>query len=260
MTTRFNILTDLHQRGKRRNPERVEFHAAMPDPENPKRNRKANATTIHRDGSRFTHCFARSIVAGFRYALPILSAVLFSFQLLAEDALRSVASVAFDDASILKQKAESGDCQAQVALGDLQSSNFHPAEAIQWYRKSANQGNIDAAYKLGSQLFRETYDSSTGVIKPNPAEAIRWTLCAATNHHSGACLELARAFKRGQGITTNLVEAYSWAQLALNLKNNSLMARVELNQIALRLDSAGIQKAQSLAAEFMAGDWRHSLT
>ena len=101
MTTPFIILNGMHQRvGKRRNPVRVEFHAAMPDPENLKCNRKANATTIHRDRSNLTHCFVKSIVAGFRYALPILSAVLFSFQLLAEDALRSAASMAFGEVSI----------------------------------------------------------------------------------------------------------------------------------------------------------------
>ncbi|MEK9722995.1 MAG: hypothetical protein VW405_05860 [Rhodospirillaceae bacterium] len=53
----------------------------------------------------------------------------------------------------MRPAAEGGDVKAQFALAQLlndPATGFRdPAKAIVWYRKAADQGHIDAQYRLG---------------------------------------------------------------------------------------------------------------
>jgi hypothetical protein len=189
--------------------------------------------------------------------LLLASAILLVQPALAQDNLRGVVTMGFGDVAAIKQRAEAGDAKARVDLGSLLVQNFKPAEALQWYRKAAEQGNTEAAYQVGHLLlFGAVGIPNDQTVKASPAEALSWTFRAATNHHANACWDMSKALQRGLGATTNLVETYAWLQLFAETPEGSIVGRVELNTLALKLDTAAIQRAQSLVAQFKAGNWQ----
>jgi hypothetical protein len=188
-------------------------------------------------------------------------ALLITHPAFAQDPLRGVLTMGFGDVAAIKQKAEAGDANAQVALADTLAQKFRSAEALQWYRKAAHQGNVQAAYQVGRLLlFGATGIPKDQIVQPIPTEGIRWTFQAATNLHANACWNMSKALQRGLGVSTNLIEAYAWLQLFAESTEGSIVGRVELNTMALRLDSPAIQQAQRLAAQFKTGNWQCPVT
>lgn len=178
-----------------------------------------------------------------------------------QDALRGVLTVGLGDVAAIKQKAEAGNANAQLALADALASRFRPGEALPWYRKSANQGNVQAAYQLGNLLlFGASGIPSDQTVKPVPTEGIRWTFQAATNLHVHAYWNMSKALQRGLGVSINPIEAYAWLQLFAESAPGSIVGRVELNAMALKLDTPTIQQAQKLAAQFKSGNWQRPVT
>ena len=172
----------------------------------------------------------------------------------AQNPMGEVLKSAYGDVAATKQKAEAGDPQAQLSLADTLTFNFKSADALIWYRKAANQGLVEAKSRIGEMLlFGHVGIPSNQSVSPNPTEGIQWTFVAATNFNAKACLNMSKASENGIGVSTNLVEAYAWLQLYSN--NDTIMGRVLLNQLALKLDTQSIQKAQAMAVEFKSGHW-----
>jgi hypothetical protein len=165
------------------------------------------------------------------------------------------------DIAVIKQKAEAGDAAAQVALGDTLASRFHASEALDWYRKAAAQGNVEGEYHVGDMLLSGAFGNpQTLGVRPSPTEGIRWTFMAATNFHPYACRNMAKALTQGLGTSTNLVAAYAWLSLFANTALGSISGRVQMNELALQLDTSALQQAQNLAAQFKAGNWQAPVT
>ena len=172
----------------------------------------------------------------------------------AQDPLNDALKMGFTDVAATKQKAEAGDPQAQLSLGNTLSSNFKSADALGWYRKAAQQGSVAAKSRIGEMLmFGATGIPSNQSVKANPTEGIRWTFEAATNRDAKALLNMSKALQNGIGVSTNLIEAYAWLQLYS--ENDSIVGRVWLNQLALKLDEQSLQKAHVMAEQFKAGQW-----
>jgi hypothetical protein len=72
---------------------------------------------------------------------------------------------------------------------------------------------------------------------------------AATNHHAKACHDMASALLEGYGTHKNSVEGYAWLKLYAGTPDGSAFGRVELNQLALQMDTEAIGRAEALAAE-----------
>lgn len=179
----------------------------------------------------------------------------------AQDQLRGLLTIGLGDVAAIKQKADARDSNAQVALGDMLASKYRYAEALQWYRKAANQGNPEAAYQVGRLLlFGASGIPKDQVVKPIPTEGIRWTFQAATNLHRSACRNMSTALQSGLGVSPDLVEAYAWLQLVAESNGGSIVGRSDLNTLALKLDTSAIQRAQTLAAQFKAGNWQRPVT
>jgi uncharacterized protein len=68
------------------------------------------------------------------------------------------------------------------------------AEAAQWYRKSAEQGNTNAEYSLAYM-----YHGGKGVPQDD-SEAARWCLKAAEQGNASAQDALGIIYRRGQGV------------------------------------------------------------
>lgn len=172
----------------------------------------------------------------------------------AQDSLSGALKMGFSDMAATKQKAEAGDPQAQLSLGDTLTFNFKSADALDWYRKSAGQGSIEAMSRAGEVLlFGRTGIPASQSVSPNPAEGVQWTFEAATNLNTKACLNMSKALQNGIGVRTNLVEAYAW--LELYSERDSTLGQFWLNQLALQLDPQSIREAQGMAMDFKNGHW-----
>ena len=162
----------------------------------------------------------------------------------------------FGDIAALKRKAEAGDATAQVALGEALASNFHASEALTWYRKAAAQGSVAGEYDLGhTLLFGRPGIPQNLSVKPNPAEGIRWAFMAATNGYAQAYYDMATALREGYGVPKSLVEAYAWFKLYAGTLPGSILGRVYMNELALKMDTEALGRAEGLAAQFKAGHW-----
>ena len=77
----------------------------------------------------------------------------------------------------LREAAEQGDTQAQLALGNAYADGdgvtTDEAEAVKWYRWAAEQGDPEAQVSLGAM-----YSEGRGVTE-DQAEGLRWMLSAA---------------------------------------------------------------------------------
>jgi hypothetical protein len=169
-------------------------------------------------------------------------------------------TMGFGDIATVKQKAESGDAVAQLALADALAGSFRPGEALTWYRKAAAQGNVAAVYRLGELLL----NGAVGIppsqsVQPNHAEAVQWTFAAATNKYPQAYYNMSRILREGLGVKTNVVEAYAWLVLFADTPGGSIVGRVHMNELALRMDTNALAQANRLSAQFKAGGWSRPL-
>src|SRR5215211_6162708 len=107
----------------------------------------------------------------------------------------------------LKQKAETGDAEAQFAvalmydLGVDVPKNY--AESGKWYLKAANQGLAEAEFKLGVRYFEFGKKA-----KENYISAFGWFYKAANQGIMEAQLNVGLMYQLGRGVPTNKVEAY----------------------------------------------------
>jgi hypothetical protein len=119
-----------------------------------------------------------------------------------------------------KADAERGDAEAQYYMGwavnALDGSSFYDGarppgpriDALEWIRRSANQGYDRAQFALGQR-----YAQGDGVAK-DEAEAAKWYTLAADQGDKGAQHYLAVLYEYGRGVQKDLVQAYKWYSLA----------------------------------------------
>jgi TPR repeat protein len=77
----------------------------------------------------------------------------------------------------------------------------NPQEAVEWYRKAAEQGLGVAQFELALR-----YDNGHGVTK-DESEAVRWFRQAASQGFPGAQYQLGLKFDQGRGVAQDAVEA-----------------------------------------------------
>jgi TPR repeat protein len=130
----------------------------------------------------------------------------------------------------LREKAQSGDAAAQFALAEhlfqpkdsallgtsetaLADAMFKEraaavAEALQWYRRSAEAGNPEAHAKL-ALIFRRGLR-----VEKNPEAGLRWQISAARLGHVPSMLILEQDYGLGVGVERNLEDSAKWAKMA----------------------------------------------
>lgn len=197
-----------------------------------------------------------------RLACVILTTGLFPFNTArGQDTIKNVITMGFGDMAAIRKRAEAGDATAQNALGGALEGRFKSSEAILWYRRAAKAGNVEAAFNLGRMLmFGGVGLPETYKVRANPVEGIQWTYIAATNFHQQALYNMSQALQTGLGTTTNIIQAYAWLQLYSETPGGSIVGRVRLNELALKLDSAALQQGQKMAARCKQGQWPPLMT
>lgn len=105
-----------------------------------------------------------------------------------------------------------GEIEA-LALGNRYFNEKNYAEAVKYYRKAAELGNVDAQTTLGWM-----YDQAKGVRR-NYAEAAKWYRKAAEQGYAYAQNELGVLYYNGQGVKRNYGEALKWFRKAADQGN-----------------------------------------
>lgn len=193
-------------------------------------------------------------------SLVVFLVLFFAIRMLAQGPLTRMLTNMMGDTAALKQNAEAGDAGAQVSFGDILSFHRRQTEALSWYRKAAAQGNTDAAYRIGQMLLFGAAGDSTNLVRANPAEGLRWTFMAATNLNTSAYYSMSKALQQGLGTSPDPVAAYAWLILLSETPTSTLLARGEMNEMALKMSTADIHRAQNLAGEFKGRRWQMPVT
>ncbi len=119
--------------------------------------------------------------------------------------------------------AEKGDAASQFALGDCyyygNGVEINHSEAAKWYRKAAEQGEINAQLKLGD-MYATLYEAGKGVVR-DYGESIKWYRKAADQYRKAAELGDDRAqcnlglmYLNGEGVPQDYAEAAKWYRKA----------------------------------------------
>ncbi len=183
---------------------------------------------------------------------------------------------------LLLEMAQNGQpaAQAELALRYLEGRNLprDPEQAINWFRKAAEQNFVPAQYRLGT-LYEKGIGTSEdqraaavwygraaqgghvramhnlGVLlanglddKPDYAGAARLFRKAAEHGLRDSQYNLAVLHVRGLGVEANLVEAYKWFTLAG--KQGDMDAANKREEIAKRLNPPQINEARTAADGF----------
>lgn len=163
--------------------------------------------------------------------------------------LRSLAEV-----TSLKKKAESGDRNAQLALGQTLASRSRPADALTWYRKAAAQGSVEATSLAGEMLlFGKPANDDGQRVVAKPEEGMVLIYQAATNRHAEACRSMSIARQRGLSVRTNIVESYAW--LRFYAEADPIRRKKELDTLGLTLTVPQLDQADKLVRDFNQRKW-----
>ncbi len=143
--------------------------------------------------------------------------------------------------------AEQGNAQAQFALAEMYKNGDGVErslpQALAWYRRSADQGNPGAQLLLGV-----LYESGTGVAA-DVAEAARWYRRSAGGGDARAQLLLANLYNVGQGVTRDPVIAYALYTVSADRDPNGNPAIGHRGQLARSMSAAEIESATALARD-----------
>ena len=151
------------------------------------------------------------------------------------------------DLAETRKKAESGDADAQIALG----LRYHKGEgvpkdlveAVKWYRKAAEQGDFKVQYNLGNMHYY-----GTGVPK-DYATAVKLYRKAAEQHAIVQHFLGLFAYSGNGVVPKDLVQAHAWLNIAAAKGNES--AKDFLALVQQEMTSEQYTKAMKLARDIL---------
>lgn len=134
-----------------------------------------------------------------------------------DDALRQYEGGQYEVAAKqLLPLAESGNAVAQEKLAVMYFYGRGVAEdedkALQWARRSADQGNLDAMFFIGNMYVFG--DKLPKAVQDPDQEAARWYFEAARQGHAEAEYGLGLLFLAGKGVVHDQEEAMRWIRQA----------------------------------------------
>lgn len=119
----------------------------------------------------------------------------------------------------LLAKANAGDADAQYHLGNAYNYGRNVrqdyAQALNWYRKSAEQGNADAEYQLGG-----LYHFGHGVPQDD-VQGFAWIMKAAEHQNAVAEHFISVCYGEGWGVPKDNAHRYFWLRRAAEDGNSS---------------------------------------
>ncbi|KAG0060130.1 hypothetical protein BGZ89_012534 [Linnemannia elongata] len=173
-------------------------------------------------------------------------------------------SPAVDCITDVMAKAERGDMNAQVELGDAYETGKGVTEdyisAIKYFRRAANRGHAMAQYRMGllykhgrgveknpyradswfekadkQDLPQAQYQLGLArMLSKNYSSAMTYFIKAAKHGHAESEVHIARFFLNGQGVPQDFEKAIEWFRKAMEDDSGDDIAPFELGQIYCR--------------------------
>lgn len=130
-----------------------------------------------------------------------------------DEAIRRYESGQYQEAAkLLTPLAEAGDASAQQKLSVMyfygRGVPEDEARAMQWARRSADKGNLDAMFFIGTMYVFG--DQVPKTVSDPDLEAAKWLFEAASRGHADAEYGLGLMFLAGKGVVQNQEEAMKW--------------------------------------------------
>ena len=145
-----------------------------------------------------------------------------------------------------RQSAEKGYAKAQYNLGVMyyvgQGVPQNHAEALNWFSKAARQGLADAQYNLGVMYYQ-----GAG-IPQNYQEAFKLYSQAAQKGHALAQYNLGLMYLAGNSVPKDSVKAYMWLSLAAGQKVPEAVKNRDY--LAAKMTEAQLAEARKLASDW----------
>jgi len=127
----------------------------------------------------------------------------------------------------------------EIGLKSYNSKDY--AEALKWYKKAADQGNVDAQTRIGFM-----YSHGQGV-KKDYVEAVKWFREASEQGNAPAQSHLGSMYALGLGVTKDYAEALKWFRMAAD--QGDAPAQVLLS--GMYLDGEGVPKDTKEAIKWL---------
>lgn len=133
------------------------------------------------------------------------------------DAVRAIdAGKHKEGAQMLKPLSDAGNQAAQYRLGLLyyygKGVKEDEKQAIELWKKSAAQGNVDSMFQIGSAFL---FGAQTAKLVDDPdREAAIWYFQAASAGHAEAQYHLGLLFLAGKGVVEDHQQATYWMKQA----------------------------------------------
>jgi len=130
-----------------------------------------------------------------------------------DEAIRRYESGQYPEAAkLLQPLAESGDASAQQRLSIMyfygRGVPENEERAMHWARRSADKGNLDAMFFIGTMYVFG--DEIPKTVSDPDLEAAKWLFEAASRGHADAEYGLGLLFLAGKGVVQNQEEALKW--------------------------------------------------
>ena len=148
------------------------------------------------------------------------------------------------DAALLA-RADAGDAAAEILVGEGYAAGkgvpVDPKQAVLWYKKAADQGNISGELHLAA-LYRD----GVGKTLPRDIEqAAVWYRKAADAGDPSAQGTLGILYAFGQGVPRSDAEAYFWLDLAAAVKSeNQAQYAVNRQNVGTRITADQLSDIQ----------------
>ena len=108
----------------------------------------------------------------------------------------------------LVNAGNAGDVKTQYDLGLIYINAKQDAQAVKWFKKAADKGNVGATYYYGMMLME-----GKGVPMDKKAGA-NYVLRAAEKDFPGAMYYIANCYMEGDGVVRNAEQAVKWYKAA----------------------------------------------
>jgi uncharacterized protein len=150
-----------------------------------------------------------------------------------------------------RKAADQGDIEGELQLGFHYFSGQGVlqdfAEAKKWLQRAGDQGNPAVQFDIG-----EAYDNGRFGVPKDDAEAAKWYRKAADEGYPNAQLNLGLLYLDGPGEPQDYVQAYMWLNLsALRLSGSDReLAFSKRTTVMAKITPDQIAEAQRMAREW----------
>ena len=148
---------------------------------------------------------------------------------------------------LLEEGAEASSADAELELGYLYQTGKGPVkqdytQAINWYKKAAEEGNLTAMYNLGN-----VYLFSDGVQDYDQGKT--YTEKAAAGNNPDAIYQMGIIYRDGLGVKMDPVAAYAW--FATSARAGIPEGSKSRDEVAKSFNPAQKEAAEALTKTYM---------